>query len=279
MGCVATVSVTVGEVGAATPTAEPVTTPTAALTATPVPEATAEPTATPDPNHELTANEVHALSLEALVGKEGYEVFVQLHVDGLMDDGWAGVPVKGHMMLVGRYAAPGLLWLRTIQRLELRHDVTAGHEPGLIVPLESGGFPGVEAIVGRGEVYVRYLDYENEEPVPDRRPEPVGAEPVTGWYRLAYADWPVDMPDVFADPSGMLVRVLPKLAMGFPSLGDGEALFLRKAEEVDRRRSRRLWTRFEEFYYAEEELYPESTEGGRRVSVLKRQEGAPVNLG
>ena len=27
------------------------------------------------------------------------------------------------------------------------------------------------------------------------------------------------------------------------------------------------------------EAYPESTEGGRRVSVLKRQEGAPVNLG
>ena len=26
-------------------------------------------------------------------------------------------------------------------------------------------------------------------------------------------------------------------------------------------------------------LKPESTEGGRRVSVLKRQEGAPVNLG
>ena len=26
-------------------------------------------------------------------------------------------------------------------------------------------------------------------------------------------------------------------------------------------------------------LYPESTEGGRRVSVLKRQEGAPVLLG
>ena len=26
-------------------------------------------------------------------------------------------------------------------------------------------------------------------------------------------------------------------------------------------------------------LYPESTEGGRRVSVLKRQEGAPANLG
>ena len=25
--------------------------------------------------------------------------------------------------------------------------------------------------------------------------------------------------------------------------------------------------------------YPESTEGGRRVSVLKRQEGAPVLLG
>ena len=27
------------------------------------------------------------------------------------------------------------------------------------------------------------------------------------------------------------------------------------------------------------ELKPESTEGGRRVSVLKRQEGAPVLLG
>ena len=27
------------------------------------------------------------------------------------------------------------------------------------------------------------------------------------------------------------------------------------------------------------EAKPESTEGGRRVSVLKRQEGAPVNLG
>ena len=25
--------------------------------------------------------------------------------------------------------------------------------------------------------------------------------------------------------------------------------------------------------------YPESTEGGRQVSVLKRQEGVPVNLG
>ena len=28
-----------------------------------------------------------------------------------------------------------------------------------------------------------------------------------------------------------------------------------------------------------ETTYPESTEGGRRVSVLKRQEGVPVNLG
>ena len=28
-----------------------------------------------------------------------------------------------------------------------------------------------------------------------------------------------------------------------------------------------------------EDVKPESTEGGRRVSVLKRQEGAPVNLG
>ena len=32
------------------------------------------------------------------------------------------------------------------------------------------------------------------------------------------------------------------------------------------------------FHYAEESK-PESTEGGRRVSVLKRQEGVPVNLG
>ena len=219
---VATVSVTVGEVGAATPTAEPVTTPTVAPTATPVPEATAE--ATPDPNRELTANEVHALSLKAMASVVGHEFFVRLIVDGLMDDGWAGVPVKGYMSLVGRYVAPGTVWVRTVRRMELRHDVTAGHEPGLIVPLESGGFPGVEAIVGREEVYVRYLDYENEEPIPDRRSEPVGAEPVTGWYRLAYADWPVDMPDIFTDPSGMLVRVLPKLAMGFPSLGDGEGV-------------------------------------------------------
>ena len=29
----------------------------------------------------------------------------------------------------------------------------------------------------------------------------------------------------------------------------------------------------------EDQLKPESTEGGRRVSVLKRQEGAPVLLG
>ena len=290
---VATVSVTVGAPGAATPTVELTTTPTAAPTATPVPEATAEPTATPDPNRELTGNEVHALSLEALAGTEGYEVFVQLHVDGLMDDGWAGVPVKGHMFLVGRYAAPGLLRLRTIQRMELRHDVTAGHEPGLIVSLESGGFPGVEAIVGREEVYVRYLDYESEEPIPDRRPEPVGAEPVTGWYRLAYADWPADMPDIFTDPSGMLARVLPKIAMGFPSLGDGEVLFLRTAEEVDRRRSRRLWTRFEEFYYPEEELYLPIREQGSfnlpeptgvvpvevvSSHVIRRSDNRPVQL-
>ncbi len=31
--------------------------------------------------------------------------------------------------------------------------------------------------------------------------------------------------------------------------------------------------------YISLEPKPESTEGGRRVSVLKRQEGAPVNLG
>ena len=31
--------------------------------------------------------------------------------------------------------------------------------------------------------------------------------------------------------------------------------------------------------HAEADAKPESTEGGRRVSVLKRQEGAPVNLG
>ena len=274
---VATVSVTVGEVGAATPTAEPVTTPTAALTATPVPEATAEPTATPDPNHELTANEVHALSLEGMASVVGHEFFVRLIVDGLMDDGWAGVPVKGYMALVGRYVAPGTVWVRTVRRTGLRHDVTAGHEPGLIVPLESGGFPGVEAIVGREEVYVRYLDYENEEPITDRRPEPVGAEPVTGWYRLAYADWPVDMPDIFTDPSGMLARVLPKIAMGFPSLGDGEVLFLRTAEEVDLRRSRRLWPRFEEFYYAEEELYLPIREQGS-FSLPEPTGVAPVEV-
>ena len=104
---VATVSVTVGEVGAATPTAEPVTTPTAAPTATPVPEATAEATATPDPNRELTANEVHALSLEGMASVVGHEFFVRLIVDGLMDDGWAGVPVKGYMFSCGALCCTG----------------------------------------------------------------------------------------------------------------------------------------------------------------------------
>ena len=33
------------------------------------------------------------------------------------------------------------------------------------------------------------------------------------------------------------------------------------------------------YYVCQSLLKPESTEGGRRVSVLKRQEGAPVNLG
>ena len=33
------------------------------------------------------------------------------------------------------------------------------------------------------------------------------------------------------------------------------------------------------FYGGAPRVYPESTEGGRRVSILKRQEGAPVNLG
>lgn len=270
---VATVSVTVGAPGAATPTVELTTTPTA----TPVPEATAEATATPDPNRELTADEVHELSLEAMTSVVGHEFFVRLSVDGLMDDGWAGVPVKGYMALVGRYVAPGTVWVRTVRRTGLRHDVTAGAELGAMVPLESGGFPGVEAIVGKEEVYVRYLDYENENPIPDRRPEPVGAEPVTGWYRLAYADWPADMPDIFTDPSGMLARVLPKIAMGFPSLGDGEVLFLRTAEEVDRRRSGRLWPRFEEFYYPEEELYLPIREQGS-FNLLEPTGVVPVEV-
>ena len=34
-----------------------------------------------------------------------------------------------------------------------------------------------------------------------------------------------------------------------------------------------------ERYHRTAKAKPESTEGGRRVSVLKRQEGAPVNLG
>ena len=125
-----------------------------------------------------------------------------------------------------------------------------------MVFLENEGFPGVEAIVGKDEVYIRYLDYENEEPMPDRRPEPVGGEPVTGWYRLAYEDWHGDMPDVFTDPSGMLLRLLPKLARGLPPLGEDKDRWslARAAEELDRRRSK-SWSRFQEFYYPAEDLY------------------------
>ena len=254
---VATVSVTVREAGAATPAPEPVTTPTAEPTMTPVAEATTGVVATPDPNRELTADEVHGLSLEAMAGVDSHEFLVKLYVDGLIYDGWAGAPVTGYMSLGGRYVAPGTVWVRTIQRSGLRHDVTAGDEIGAMVLLESGGFPGVEAIVGKEEVYVRYLEYENDVQVLDiLRSESVAATPVTGWYRLSYADWPVALPDVFTDPSGMLLRVLPKLAAGFPLLGEGEAFFLRAAKELDMRSSRgTLWPPFANYYYPEEELY------------------------
>ena len=47
--------------------------------------------------------------------------------------------------------------------------------------------------------------------------------------------------------------------------------------------SRVEWEQLEEWVRSKEigatEPKPESTEGGRRVSVLKRQEGAPVLLG
>lgn len=257
---VATVSVTVRDASASTSNAESVTTPTAGPTTTPVAEATTEaaPTATPDPNRELTADEVLGLSLAAMASVDGHEFYVRLRVDGLMDDGWAGAPVTGNMALEGRYVAPGTVWVRTIRRSGLRHDVTAGDEIGAMVPLESGGFPGVEAIVGKEEVYVRYLEYENEvQELHVYRPEPVAATPVTGWYRLTYADWPVALPDVFTDPSGMLLRVLPKLAAGFPVLGEGEASFMRRAaEDIDMRSGRgKLWPPFADFYYAKEELF------------------------
>ena len=258
---VATVSVTVGGVGEASSPA-PEALPAAIAEPTPAPVPEIEPTPTPYPDRELTADEVHALGVEALAGVDSYEFFVRLSVDGVLDDGWSGVTVKGHMSLVGRYLAPGLIWLRTVQRTGLPHNVTAGHEPGAMLPLESGGFPGVEAILGKDEVYVRYLGYEREGPIPDRSPEPVSVDPLTGWYRLAYADWPAEMPDVFTDPSGMLVRVLPKLAMGFPSLGEAEALFGWEAEEIDLRRRGQVWTRFDDFYYAEEELYLPISERG-----------------
>ena len=249
---VATVSVTVTET-----TVQPTRTEPTEPTVEPTAEPTDEPQAPSDPNRVVTAPELHAAGMEALAEVESYEFHVKLNVNGKIDDGWAGIPVEGYVMLVGRYVGPGVVWVRTVLRHKVRHDAAAGGDPGTMVELESGGFPGVEAIVGEKEVYVRYLGYENEEPVPDRRPEPVGAAPVTGWYRLKYENWPKDLPDVFADPSGTLVRLLPKLASGFPPLGEDEDRWglQPRAEEIDRRRAVGLWAPFGEFYYPAEELH------------------------
>ena len=80
---------------------------------------------------------------------------------------------------------------------------------------ESSGtrWDGMEAILTRKEVFVRY---RNHDVVDGRWTSPSSDVVPTEWYRLQYTDWPIDRPDVFTDSSGILARRLPYLARGLP---------------------------------------------------------------
>ena len=71
-----------------------------------------------------------------------------------------------------------------------------------------------------------------------------------------------------------------KLARALASVGDADLVSCADLDEGAALRTAREFG-FARHYqdYGEMLAKPESTEGGRRVSVLKRQEGVPVNLG
>ena len=113
----------------------------------------------------------------------------------------------------GRYHSPGRLWIEVARRSPNRKAGIAARKMGEQTTSPGTRWDGMQAIVGREEVFVRY---RNHDIVEGRWTRPSDEVVPTEWYRLAYADWPSDQPDVFTDASGILARLLPYLARGFP---------------------------------------------------------------
>ena len=112
----------------------------------------------------------------------------------------------------GRYVDPGALFIETEARMGETLDLAAGRQLGDVETV-SRKWDGMEAVLEEDAVYVRYREHNKSEG--EWRRASKLAE-TSGWYRLAYADWPTDRPDVYVDSSGILARVLPYIVGGFP---------------------------------------------------------------
>ena len=160
---------------------------------------------------------IDALNREAMADTQSFDLAIQLTYR---------VMHKGTLRLRGRYGAPGALWVEVTRRRGADKTIGAGEytrQPTQLVR----GWDGSQAVVDDTGVHVRYRDHSGGD-------EPVEADALTEWYRIDYAAWSRERPDVYTDASGILARLLPHVARGFPAPEeDVERTRLIPTDEID----------------------------------------------
>ena len=132
----------------------------------------------------------------------------------------------GALWLRGRYGAPGALWVEVTRRRGANKTIGAGEYTRQPTELERG-WDGSQAVVDDTGVHVRYRDHSEGD-------KPVETDALTEWYRIDYAAWPRERPDVYTDASGILARLLPHVVRGFPApTEDVERTRLIPTDEID----------------------------------------------
>ena len=165
-----------------------------------------------------TVFDIDALNREAMADTQSFDLAIQLT--------YRGGPYEGTLRLQGRYGAPGALWVEVTRRRGADKTVGAGEYTRQPTELERG-WDGSQAVVDDTGVHVRYRDHSGGD-------KPVETDALTEWYRIDYAGWPRERPDVYTDASGILARLLPHVARGFPAPAeDVERTRLIPTDEID----------------------------------------------
>lgn len=162
-------------------------------------DTTPEPEVVEEPTRALDVDEINR---EAMKAVESYTVAIYITSPGSTDTLW----------LTGRYEAPGRFHVSTEKRAGGIPTVVAAEHIGDVERIDQrrGGF---EAVLDADGTYVRYRDLDIDDGQVQRSSQ---TAETSEWFRLEYSDWPADRPDIFVDPSGLMARLLPHMAAGFP---------------------------------------------------------------